>query len=374
MCGGRSLLTYLDLGMQPLANALHNGQTSPVFPLQLAQCRECTHNQLRYTVDPKNMFEEYLYVSDTSKTLYDYFRWLKKYIGSPKSVLEIACNSGMFLEMFTESQRLGIDPAKNLRKLSAERGLDVLEEYWCLELAKKLGKKFEVVIAVNVLPHVPDPVDFLAGCKEVIEESGKIYIQTSQCDMFKNNEWDCCYFEHYSYFTAASLQRLCNEVGLVITDAQKMPIHSKSFLLTLQEQGEEHPNIEKWKKGESFDTLEFQQNVLLAKTRLLEETAYKKVVGYGASAKSSVVLNYTGINVAYFVDDSPLKWGLQIPGTNIKIHTPEVLSVESDELCILMTAWNFKEEIVKKIKSLRPGYNDTLLYYVPYVHTMAACL
>lgn len=384
VCDSTELTTYLNLGDQPLANSYHKGEQLPRFPLALNLCAKCNHHQLTYSVDPKLMFEHYLYVSDTSKTLNEYFAWLKDYIGSPQSVLELACNSGCLLERFHKDPAceivLGVDPAKNLKALAEAKGLKVLDTFWNLETARSLDQKFEAVIAVNVLPHVPDPVGFLQACKEVC--SGKIYIQTSHCDIFEKGEWDTVYHEHISYFTASSFQALAKKVGLVITKAQKVPIHSNSFLFTLEnpdlrwEARWQDPTVEQWKEDESsFDAHDFGKRIEESKFNLSDRIALHcmaddlKLVAYGASAKGNTALNFFQVKPEYIVDDNPMKWGYMTPGMDVPVVSPERLAADPADLCILMTAWNFAAEISAKIRKLRPNNKDMLVYYVPEIYT-----
>jgi hypothetical protein len=186
VCLSADLDTYLDLGEQPLANSYHHGESPlPQYPLAVAHCRECHHSQLTVSVKPSEMFDHYLYVSDTSKTLDSYFDWLTEHVlshtavpdpESPPKVLEVACNSGLLLEKFHRRGLpcVGVDPAKNLRPLAKARGLLTLTEYWDMETALKItgkwdhtcvesnsafpswgedGHLFDVVLAIHVLPH-----------------------------------------------------------------------------------------------------------------------------------------------------------------------------------------------------------------------------
>ena len=242
VCNNTNLTTYLDLTDQTLANSYHRYEELPKYPLQVQFCNECSHNMLTESVDPSAMFEHYLYVSDTSQTLTNYFQktcnWIVERNPNATSVFEIACNSGLFLKMFSDKglECLGIDPAKNLRSISESRNLNVDVSFWDNESAMRIGsnKKFDIVIAVNVFPHVPNPVSFLDNCKKVLSENGKIYIQTSQCDMFRNGEFDAVYHEHVSYFTAKSFGILANSIGLRITNFNKVPIHSMSYIFELE--------------------------------------------------------------------------------------------------------------------------------------------
>lgn len=364
-CDSERLHGYLDLGDQPLANAYHHGEKLERFPLQVNLCKDCWHSQLSVSVDPRVMFEHYLYISDTSKTLRDYFENLAELVISRAgsgTVLEVASNSGLFLEMFLNRgcKCLGVDPAKNLKPLAEARGLEQLDEFWDLDLANKMaaeGRLFDTVLAIHVLPHVPNPTSFLLGCKRVLTPSGRIYVQTSQCDMFLNNEFDAIYHEHSSYFTASSFRRLADNIGLKVTGAWKFPIHSMSFLFELSSSGEHDSSFLKMVEDESQSLskyLEFASRAETIKTRLKAtldnyRSQGMKVVGYGAAAKGNTLLNYMNYKLDYIVDDNPLKQGYLTPGMDIPIVPPKQVSQESKPVAILVLAWNFFEEIRQRI-------------------------
>jgi SAM-dependent methyltransferase len=371
VCKSRSLHPFLDLTEQPLANSYHRGSKIPKFPLGVQYCSSCHHNMLTVSVNPELMFKDYLYVSDTSKTLTKYFEDLAvticERVGEVKgkSMLEIACNSGLFLEMFKEAGMdcFGVDPAANLRPLSSGRGLDVDVAFWDLAYAKELASKrqFDVICAVHVLPHVPNPVEFLEGCKLALKPGGKIYIQTSQCDMFKNKEFDAIYHEHVSYFTAHSFKKAAEINGLVVTGAWKAPIHSMSFVFEVSNQGEHGQEIkdliqeeQKAKRNQLSSYFDFAHSAQDIRQQLLNavDLCRKnniKIVGYGASAKGNTLLNWLKLKLDYIVDDSNFKWDFLTPGMDVKICSPQVLYNEKDPVVILCLAWNFLDEIKQNV-------------------------
>lgn len=381
---------YLDLGNQPLANSYHNGQPLPRFPLALRVCNFCYHNQLSVSVEPAVMFDDYLYVSDTSKTLTDYFHWATDYIlskcNNPKNVLEIACNSGLFLEMFKNRGLtcVGIDPAKNLRELSERRGLDVYVDYWnahSSDTIKKDHGKFDLILALNVLAHVPDPNKFLQACNNILTPIGKIFIQTSQCEMFLNNEFDTIYHEHSSFFTALSIQTLAHRNNLSVTSITKTDIHGKSYLFSLS------PNSIKEPETELKELIEFERNqglyeehkyhnfalnAHIIKEQLLKNLPRLKkegytLIGYGAAAKGNTLLNFIDYRLDYIIDDSEYKWGYLTPGTDIEIHGIQLLSDKNfEKICFIPLAWNFYSEIKQRIQKLRNTENDIFVKYFPF--------
>lgn len=374
-------IPYLSLGDQALANSYHDGKKKQKkYPLGVAFCPNCSHSQLTYNVDPKEQFVDYPYVSGTSETLREFFRNLADQFDE-KNILEIASNDGTLLEYFKKKgcTVLGVDPAENLKQLSEEKGVPVVNEFWNTKVAKSLKKKFDLVLAINVLPHVPDPVDFLNACKLV---SDKIYIQTSQCSMFKNREFDAIYHEHRSYFTAESLRVLASKVGLIITDFKLLDIHSQSFGIILEPKGEMSLSLlayleteEEYHDFSAYEAFASQSienaNRLKAVVHDFKRQGYK-VIGYGASAKGNTVLGFTGIELDYIVDDNPLKHNLLTPGTNIPILSPDVLTNETEPVAILMLAWNFSTEIEQKISKLLNVNHYHLIKLFPEVKSYYA--
>jgi hypothetical protein len=261
-----------------------------------------------------------------------------------------------------------VDPARNLRPLSAARGLDVVEDYWGMPLAERItGRPFDLVLAIHVLPHVPDPKGFLLACKEVLAPGGRIWVQTSQCGMFDDGEFDAIYHEHASYFTSLSFGKLAEAAGLAVAGAWKVPIHSASFLFELARDGTRGTH------DESFLRMLAEEEARGAGTlaryeafaRRAEETkaalagaldglrrAGVRVVGYGAAAKGSTLLNWMGLRLEYIVDDNPMKQGLLAPGTEIPVVPPERLAGEREPVAVLALAWNFLDEIRSRVRAM----------------------
>lgn len=386
VCGNQHLIDYLDLTDQPLANSYHKGETLEKYPLQMRLCTRCWHSQLSVSVEPAKMFEHYLYISDTSKTLTDYFEWTTDYILSkiekPKNVLEIACNSGLLLEMFKNKgiESVGVDPAQNIRELSEQRGLDVYVDYWNNNFADKLKQErgtFDLILAFHVLPHVEDPNDFIASCSKVLSDNGTIFIQTSQCDMFLNNEFDVIYHEHSSYFTGYSILKLARNHGMYVSSIVKTDIHSKSFLFSLTKQKCEETELYALLKQETDDgiyTVEkyeaFARKAAETKQKLIENlTRFRNegyaLVGYGAAAKGNTLLNYMQFELDYIIDDNYLKWDYLTPGMDIPIRSIDLLREPIDKICFVPLAWNFYKEIRERVKAVRDNPGDVFVRYFP---------
>lgn len=387
VCNSPVELEYLDLNDQPLANSYHKGEELKKYPLRMKVCTKCWHSQLSVSVDPAEMFEHYLYISDTTKTLTKYFEWTTDYIldsfnEKPKKALEIACNSGVLLEMIQNRgiESYGVDPAKNIRELSKKRNLNVYVDYWDAVFSNKLKQdigKFDLIMAFHVLPHVQNPNDFIESCVNVLTDSGKIFIQTSQCDMFLNNEFDVIYHEHSSYFTANSIKELAHRNGLYVGSIVKTDIHSKSFLFSLQKEECDELQLNKLineEKEANIYTIEkyveFANKAEDIKSKLLEglkkfkEDGYT-IIGYGAAAKGNTLLNYIEYKLDYIIDDNDMKWGYLTPGQDIEIHGIELLNDGFEKICFVPLAWNFYSEIRERISKVRDTKNDVFIKYFP---------
>ena len=201
-CGSEKLKLVLDLNEQPLANSFKKTaeEDEPTFPLRLNICEECTHLQLSHAVNPDLLFKNYLYVSGTSQTLRDYFDWFAKrtleyFEMPPQTVLDIACNDGSQLNSFQALglKTYGIDPAENLHVLSNANHEVVCDYFKEKYVYHYKNKNLDIITAQNVFAHNDYPLDFLLQCKEIMHDKSRLFIQTSQADMIKNNEFDTIY-------------------------------------------------------------------------------------------------------------------------------------------------------------------------------------
>jgi len=383
ICKNPILTALLDLGNQALANSyIKNKESEELeFPLALNLCEHCYHVQLTHSVNPDLLFRNYLYVSGTSNTFNQYLKffaspYLKE---SPKKVLEIACNDGSLLKLFKDAgwSTFGVDPAINLKPLVEEKGLSVLAEYWNLETAKFLNQKFDLIIAMHVLPHVPDPVEFILACKEVLADNGRIVLQTSQCEMFQNFEYDCTYHEHCSYFSAKSFKKLAEICGLKCSSSYKANIHGKSYVVTFSNVEDNTLNqIELDEANIGRYTKDFYNkfsNKAFSLTKELKESidSYRNqgytIVGFGAAAKGNTVLNFGDIHLDYIVDDNPLKWNYYTPGIHTIIKNPDCISREHNKCLFVILAWNFYNEIKYNILKRRSNPDDKFITYFPAI-------
>lgn len=358
-CNSKKLSTVLDLGNQHLANSKFE-YPGKKFPLILNRCLECSHAQLSIAVDPDLMFRDYPYVSGTSKTLHEFFRnfaidVVDKY--RPKNILDIACNDGTQLDYFKKLgvDTWGIDPA-SVGRIAGEKGHNIVCDYFGSHLDINKFPKFDVILAQNVFAHNANPHDFLSTAKQMLSENGIILIQTSQADMFANNEFDTIYHEHISFFNPRSMDSLIKRVeGLFLTSVERLNIHGTSFLFTISPKNPFPVQFNMW-HGVTEKTYEiFAANAekikydFIAMTSLLRDlgSGYK-LIGCGASAKGNTFLNYTKVRLDVIIDDNPLKQGTLTPGMGIPVIPIQMLEYNQEYVFVMLT-WNFAQEFKQKI-------------------------
>jgi len=384
-CGSCNLKEVLDLNSQPLANSYHlENDFLQEYPLKINVCQNCWHAQLSVVVDPDSMFKNYLYVSGTSQTLKDYFDYFYKFVidripqGSNR-VLDIACNDGSQLDVFKRNgwTTYGIDPAENLYEISNAKGFTkIICNYFNEESVSEINDSVDVIIAQNVFAHTDDVHDFLRCCKLISHDNTKIFIQTSQANMFENNQFDTIYHEHLSFFCAKSMNECVKRCGLHLEDIVKTDIHGTSYVFVVSNSPVDSSNI--------YKTLEEEENIgkhsiefykKFAENSIKVTSDLKKcldlkrkegytIVGYGAAAKGMTLLNFGQINLDFIVDDNPLKHDLLTPGMNIPIKSTDALKINK-KMCIVPLAWNFYDEIISKVQAQRNNAEDVFVRYFP---------
>ena len=381
-CGGSNLVQFLDLAKQPLANNYHDGSgAGNSYQLGLNLCTDCYHTQLPVSVDPKAMFDHYLYVTGTSQTLRDYCDWFAEFVDTREdidhgNILDIACNDGTQLDSFRKLgwKTFGVDPAKNLFQIALEKGHMVRNAYWPISYPQ-----MDVITAQNVCAHTPNPLEFLEGVKTSLAPNGTAYIQTSQSQMYQRNEFDTTYHEHISFFSANSMKTLAERAGLVLTDIVITPIHGDSYVFVLKhpgadiknsvtetirkeaKEGRHNPNFYQMFGNNARKIVEQLKDLV---TRCQQQGT--PVVGYGAAAKGMTVLNANDIQLDWIVDDNELKQGLLTPGTNIPIKDRNSLDID-EHIVVVPLAWNFFDEIKSNVEEIRKDKSTQYVQYFPRV-------
>jgi SAM-dependent methyltransferase len=397
-CGGTELECVLELGPQPLANALPKSPAEFAdearFPLDLFVCRRCFLVQLLDVVDPEVLFRDYVYLSGTSRTMAEHFASYARHVmdlaklHSEDLVVEIASNDGTLLQHFHRAgvRVLGIEPAANVAELSRASGLETLAEFFDRGCATKVREQFgpaKVVMANNVFAHVDDPLGFLEGCRTLMGEGGMLVIEVPYLrNMLDDLEYDTIYHEHLSYFCATPLLPLFARGGLSVVRIDHHPVHGGSLrfhAVRSDLQAEHAPaalsiaehearaglaDMEIFRRfGNDVRRCREQLQALLATYR----AAGRSMAAYGAPAKGNTLLNYCGVGpetLTYIVDRNPLKVGRYTPGTHIEVCDVGRLETEPPD-ALLILAWNYADEVFEQLSWLRERGTD---FIVPVPH------
>lgn len=375
-CGYNDLHTFLDLGPSPIADAYTDRpeDVSATHPLQLAVCTGCWLVQLLEVVDHQTLFGTgYSFYSSASPPLSAYHQQYAtqviaenlKLINRP--VVEIGCNDGDLLRHFNKHGRLalGVDPAAGPANIACERGLDVINQPFSAELAREvILDRFGsagIVIANHVLAHVEDVSDVLEGISLILDPDGVAYIEVQYLpDLLTNNAFDLVYHEHRNFFTLSSLSKAAARWGLTPVSAQLTSRQGGSLRAKLVRTRERvDPSVgmirisERWlqDKGAYSGT---QGRVDRIRDRLREilwdfQDEGGKMIGYGAPAKATTLLNFCGIGSGLLdcvVDSTPAKQGRYIPGTGLQIIAPDQVDLR-DYSAALLLSWNYADVIMR---------------------------
>jgi SAM-dependent methyltransferase len=387
----------LDLDVQPPANLLLTNaeEKYEAFPLGFAVCPACTHGQLTHFVDPARLFQHYLYASGTSGTLKAYFEWFADALARASrpgaKVLEIASNDGSLLSCLEARgfSATGVDPAANLNRVAAAAGRKVITGFF--PQVRPDGAS-DVIVAMNVAAHTPDPTTFMRGVRDCIAPDGVAIIQTSQALMIANGEFDTVYHEHYSFYTIASMMRLAAKCGLRLESVQLVSVHGVSLMFFIRRaecqappfafQGGapfavEWPEPEPASLSKSFANSEplaaystFAEGAKKAMASTAAVVAEHKASGrrialVGVAAKALTFIRAAGITPDMYLDEAQLKVGRVVPGTGLAIEPLAKAGGIASDTTFLIGAWNFADELMKKIRGMNDRSTPKFILYFP---------
>ena len=385
-CDAELTETFVDLGLSPLSNAYRKAEdldrAERFYPLHAYVCGNCLLVQVQQFESPEEIFGDYAYFSSYSQTWLDHCRAYTRDVTARfalapgASVVELASNDGYLLQYFREKgfDVLGVEPAANVAKVAVEKGIPTEVVFFGADSARKLaagGRAADLLIGNNVLAHVPDLNDFVAGMKIILAAAGVITMEFPHLlRLIERNQFDTIYHEHFSYFSFLAVEKVFSAHGLRLFDVEELATHGGSIRIYGCHAESDRPGearvaeMHALEADAALDRIEtyrgFDLKARAVKRDLLAflieaKRAGKTVVGYGAPAKGNTLLNYCGVRtdlLDFTVDRSPHKQGRFLPGTHIPIHAPErIMECRPDYVLIL--PWNIKDEIMGQMAAVR---------------------
>ena len=387
-CGSNLHLNFLDLGSAPPSNAYLSREALSApetwYPLRLLVCEACWLVQTEDHAGREQLFtQDYAYFSSMSTS------WLthaQRYVGdmverlkldANSNVVEVAANDGYLLQFVAQAgiPCYGIEPTASTAAAAKAKGLDILESFFGVELATQLAaqdRQADLMAANNVLAHVPDINDFVAGFATLLKPKGVATFEFPHLmRMMEHNQFDTAYHEHYSYLSLTAVQRIFAANGLTVFDVQELPTHGGSLRVLAQRSDfgvhPVQPSVASVLTAESTAGLldsdgytQFQAKAEAVKDGLLTFLLQAKQQGlrvgaYGAAAKGNTLLNFAGVRpdlLPYVVDRSPGKQGKFMPGSRIPIvHEDHLWADKPDRIVIL--PWNLRDEVTAQLVQAR---------------------
>jgi len=370
VCNNNDLFEYLNLGLQPLANNLSKKVFVKKFPLKIAYCKNCFHSQLTHEIKKEKLFSKYFYLSSQSRILQKHFYLAsKKYVqifrlNKFSKIIDVGSNDGIALRYYKVNKFknfFGIEPAKNISKIANENGLKTINSFLNLKLSKKYFEYADIVTASNVFAHNKDIKKLAKYLISLLKKNGILIIEVQYLiSMIEDNLFDNIYHEHIHYWSITTLNHLFDGLGCTIFKVDKINTHGGSIRCYIKKKKiKQNIGIKRLLSRElnfginsKYSFINFGKKIKRKKnkfTKFLNLNKNKIIVGYGAAAKTSTLLNYLKIskNIKYIIDDNQLKQDHYIPGTKIKIVSKNKINKKIDYLIVF--AWNYFHEIKKKI-------------------------
>jgi len=397
-----SRIEFLSLGKQPIANAFlkDKKQEEYFFDLAVQFDTESKIVSLVNLVEKEKLFNEtYVYDSSMSNTMVEHFQKTARYLGDrihPKTVLEIGSNSGIFINNFDKDSTFAVEPCANFAERTNEMGYKTYPEFWNKEMSQKIVEnhgKIDLVYAANCFCHIPEIDEVFQSAHNVLSSDGVLVFEDpTLLSMIVNNSFDQIYDEHVYIFSVVALNEVLKRNGMKLWCVENLPkIHGGSNRIYAVKDDSKRfrfvdgsvRNHVQMESSSAYDLnktetyFEFSSRVKDNVHNLLwflegEKKEGKRIIGYGATSKSTVVFNYAGLGTDIFdciVDTTPEKQGTFSPGKHIPVVSPEEGLKEKADLAFL-GAWNFTDEIRKKeLERMRGGMK--LVTHVPNLKVLS---
>lgn len=363
-CGNENLKQWLSLPHSPIANALYSEPNSNRYPLDINYCSNCGHMQLDSAPEPEGVFLDYRYRSGVSATFRNHFDSYVDFVTSKVlyyksevSALEIGSNDGYLLSKFKEKGYtvLGVEPSKFLEQDHIEKGIPLIQDFFTTDLveSKNLSNTFDLVLANNVLAHIPNIKNVIEGISTSLKHNGILVAECGdQAGILSGEYLDNVYHEHIDYYSPYSFSKLLEEYGLRVVNVTPISMHGKSFRIVAMKNINDYSIV--YKDDIVFADYSEIVKIKINNRKLVLEALLKDrpFVAYGAAAKAVTSLYTLGLvdkGLVSVVDDNKLKQGCYFPGTNILIQSPDTIDKNA---LVLVTAWNVFNDIKNNLNRL----------------------
>jgi SAM-dependent methyltransferase len=382
ICKGCNLKTFINFGDMPLAgNFVFESDVKDInyYPMDLSVCLDCSLVQILNVVDPETIFTDYRYLSSITNTLTAHFQNFAEYLHSnflknDSLLVEIGCNDGVLLKplMTLGAKVVGVDAADNVIEIAREKGLDVIHGFFGLDISnrlKELHGKATVITASNVFAHIDDLDNVMQGVDNLLAEEGVFIVEVHYVlDLIKDFQFDTVYHEHLCYYSIHALRELYQRFGLSIIDVQHLPMHGGTIrVFACRIDSKTHNTNQVVQEMLDLEIefgllskdvyVKFGIEVEDFRNRIIQflnqrHTSGRSLCAYGAAGRATILLNFCDLNsskIEYVVDESPFRVGRCVPGVNIPIVSRDYFFTNPTADC-LITAWNYKDEILGKEK------------------------
>lgn len=387
-CFSDNVKPVLNLGDMPLAGGFIKKGTrrseflkEKFYPLVIIFCNGCYLLQVNSVVDADVLFKNYFYFSSTISTLVKHFektvKEIEPYLSHKKKafVAEIGCNDGAFIKALQNNgyKALGIDPATNVVRPLIKKGLPIINNYFTNKVANKIVEEHghaDAIYSFHSMAHIEDMHDVIRGVKTLLKEDGYLAFEVHYLgNLIQEKQYDMIYHEHQYYYSLLALQNFFAQYNMEIFDVKQIAIRGGSIMFFVQNKNggtrsisQRLKDLVKLEKKQQLDNVKtyeaYAKDIKRTKIDLLKllnklKFQNKKIAGYGASGRGTIIMNYCGLNdlyMDYVIDDAPAKHGAFTPGTRLEIVPSNILATKDRPDYVVLFAWPFIEEVKKRNK------------------------